>query len=99
MSAADPRKTWPTKAFNLLTGLRFADVSPEAKRALLDETLQAMIRSEAGARVFTKPYIPKSVLAEMSPEEREAAMRLTALQNMLARTARQEVKKRAAGKR
>ncbi len=51
------------------------------------------------ARVFAKPYIPKSVLAEMPPEEREAAMRLTALQNMLARTARQEAKKRRAGKR
>ena len=91
----DPRKGMAVKAFNLLTGLRFADVSPEAKRALLDETLQAMIRSKAGARVFAKPYIPKSALAEMSPEEREAAMRLTALQNMLSRTAREEAKKRA----
>ena len=56
-------------------------------------------RLKSVARVFAKPYIPKSALAEMTPEEREAAMRLTALQNMIARIARQEAKKRAAGKR
>jgi len=89
-TAFDPRKSLGVKAMNLMTGARFADVSPEAKRALLDETLQKMIRSTAGARVFTKPYIPKSVLAEMPEDERLEALRLTALQNMLSRQLREE---------
>ena len=90
----DPRKGWGAVALNLLTGARIVDVPPAARRAVLDEALQAMIRSKAGAKVFSKAYVPKAALAAMDPAERKAAEQLQALSNMMAREARAEAKQR-----
>lgn len=92
-TALDPRKNLPTAALNLLTGLRFSDVRPEAQDAKLREMLQAA-EKELGAKSFQRTYFPKEDLAQMSPQDRAAATEQQILMNMLADRAKKRAEKK-----
>jgi hypothetical protein len=78
----------PAALANLLTGVRFTDVSPAAQDALLRDTASKIMR-DTGAKTFEKVYFPEDVLAGMSPEEQKAATQLMALKTLLASRAKE----------
>ena len=83
----DTRKDWKDKTAAIGSGVRVTDVSPAAQDALLRESL-ARMEKEVGGKTFTKMYIPDDVKAKMSATERDAALKMEALMNTLARRAK-----------
>lgn len=74
----DPRKDAATKAANLATGVRVADISPaEQKRAIRNRALEQMLGMNA--RTFERVYFSADDKADMAPDERYAAARYEAL--------------------
>ncbi len=92
----DTRKTLADKAVALGSGVRVSDVSPAAQDALLRESLARMEKA-VGGKTFTKMFIPDDVKAKMSPAELQAALKMEALMNTLAKRAkeRREAKENA----
>jgi hypothetical protein len=80
---------------NLLTGVRVTDVSPGAKDAIVRDLLNAQMKA-TGARAFERINFTKADLAEMAPNEREAALELQALANKLVRDAKERGKAKKA---
>jgi hypothetical protein len=80
--ATDTRKSTGDKALGLLSGVRVQDISPQARAAILRERSDQVIM-ELGAQDFVRTYIPDSILAAMSPEEKQKALRWQALQKKL----------------
>lgn len=81
--ATDTRKDAKDKAIALLTGVRVTDVSPQSRAAILRERSDN-IMLEMGGRDYVQTYIPESVLASLSPEEKQKALRWAALRKKLA---------------
>lgn len=84
----DSRKGVVPKLLNTLTGLRVTDVSPGSKDAIVRELLQREMK-DTGAAAFERIYFRKEDLARMSPEQRDAAIKLQALGNILAKRAKE----------
>jgi hypothetical protein len=82
-----PRKTLSQVLPNVLTGLRITDVPKHIQDALLREEGEEIMRAELGAKTFAKTYIPKDVLATMSPSQRLQAEKWNAVMRILARRA------------
>jgi hypothetical protein len=83
----DTRKDPLTKAANLLSGVRIADISPGAQdRATLEKVTQAL--KAGGARTFSSTSIPADRLAAMSPAERDLAEKLIELKKTIAKRGR-----------
>ncbi len=76
----DPRKSIPSLAANLLTGVRVSDVSPGAQDAILRQRADALLK-QVGGRTFTRTYLPES--ADLSSEEQGLAEQLAELQRLL----------------
>lgn len=91
----DPRKGWIAALLNTLTGARVTDVPQRTRDALLRERVELLMKGVPGSKAFSRTYIPKSVLAEMGPEERKAAMQLQSVLNKLAASARERAKEEA----
>lgn len=85
--AFDPRKTVMQKLGALGTGMRVTTVSPGSQDAVLRENATALMR-EMGGKAFERIYIPDSVLATMSPAERDQAEQWMALMRFLAKRAK-----------
>jgi hypothetical protein len=81
----DPRKHLLSKAANLLTGARVADVSPGAQDAILRSRANAVFK-EIGGREFRRSYIPDE--ERLSPENRDLAGGLKELLAELAKRQR-----------
>jgi len=78
----DPRKNAATKAVNLGTGVHLTDVSP----ASMDRELRnrvARVEKQLGGRVFSSAYIPKDVIASLSPEKKALVAQLKSLDSLL----------------
>ncbi len=73
---------------NTLTGVRVTDVSPGAKDALVRDLLTDAMK-DADAATFERVYFRKEDLDKMSPAEKEEAMKLQALANLLAKRAKE----------
>ena len=86
-TATDTRKTAADKAANLLTGFKVTTVPERTKDAILREGLAERMRS-LGARSFTRNYFPKQMIQRMPPDQKQAALEFQALNNMLAKRAR-----------
>lgn len=97
--ATDRRKGIGAKAFNLLTGGRITDVSPGAQASLLQEALHREMK-DAGGKSFTRVFFSKEDLAAMPPADRAKAVRLNALNKLLATQAkvRSDARKAASSK-
>lgn len=96
---SDPRKSALDLLLANTTGVRVTDVSPAAQDAILrDRAVEVM--KDLGAKSFARTYFSKEELAAMSPEEREQAEKLQALQTALATRAkkRRKAKELAAAK-
>jgi hypothetical protein len=91
----DTRKSALDKAIALGSGINFSDVSPAAQDAQLREALTRM-EKVLGGKTFTKAFIPEDVKAAMSPAERDAALKMESLMNVLNRRAHERAKERAA---
>lgn len=78
----DPRKSVPTRLSNILTGVKQTDVSPASQDRELRRRVQR-IEKALGAKTFTETYLPKDVLAELSPVEAQQAAQLSALKKLL----------------
>ena len=107
-TATDPRKALgdsglkglipgPAAAMNLLTGMRFSDVSPGAQDAILREATKDVIKGTPGSRVFERVFFSKADLAKMGPEEQRRALQLQAVMGMLAERAKERAKEQAKG--
>jgi hypothetical protein len=86
-TATDRRKGPISRGFNLLTGAKVTDVSPQAQERELRNLLNKAIK-ETGGRTFSTQYLPEDILAEMTPEQRAAAEQYLALNQMLAQRAK-----------
>ncbi len=84
----DSRKGAIARSFNLLTGGRITDVSEGAQASMLQEALHREMK-DAGGKAFTRVFFSKEDLAAMSPAEREKAVRLNALNKLLATEAKE----------
>lgn len=82
-TATDPRKGIPTKAANLLTGLRFTDVSPQAMDMEVQRRASQIERSLLGGRSFTRSFVPKDRQAEYTTKEQAMAAELKELRRLL----------------
>jgi hypothetical protein len=80
-------------AINLLTGARVTDVSPGRQDAIVRDLLTSRMKG-AGARAFERVNFTKDDLAKMSPEERETALQLQGLANVLARRSKERAAER-----
>jgi hypothetical protein len=80
-------------AINLLTGARVTDVSPGSKDAIVRDLLTSRMKG-AGARAFERVNFTKEDLAKMSPQERETALQLQGLANVLARRSKERAAER-----
>lgn len=76
---SDPRKGLGTQAMQFLTGLRVADVSPAVQERTLAEKAEHLLKQFPESRQYAKTYIPVDAMAEMTPEERLAALQYQAL--------------------
>ncbi len=76
----DPRKSPPSLALNLLTGVRVSDVSPGAQDAILRQRADALLK-EIGGRTFTRTYVPEQ--ANLSSAEQGLAEQLAELKRLL----------------
>jgi len=94
-TATDPRKGLLGRAANLGTGFRISDVSPGAQDTILRERAEVLMK-ELGAKTFQRTYFPKERLETMSPNQLLKAMELQALQNELARRAKERKAAKAA---
>jgi hypothetical protein len=83
----DPRKDLATKGFNLLTGLRISDVSPEASESIVRERMMNLMK-DLGSKEFVRPYFPQEMMDSMSPEQQLERMQLQAMINELANRAK-----------
>jgi hypothetical protein len=100
-TAFDPRKRegmlgTPGLAARLLTGVRTQQVSPQAREAILKESLAAMMR-DMDARVFTKRYFPQDVKDKMTLEDLARAEALEAEMKRMAEEAKARAKAQKAG--
>lgn len=87
------RTPGPATLFNLLSGIRVTDVSPGSRDAIVRDLLNREMK-DTGASVFERVSFTKEDLAKMSPEERENAIRLQALANVLARRSKERKRER-----
>ena len=94
----DPRKGATAKATNLLSGLRLSDISEAARSATLQQRVDEILNSFPQTRQFTRTYIPKDRLSEMSEEDRVEAQRMLELLDMLAERRREVAQQRKAKK-
>jgi hypothetical protein len=78
---------------NTLTGLRVTDVSPGSKDAIVRDLLESRMKG-AGAKAFERVYFSKEQLAQMSPEDRQVALELQGLANVLARRTKERAAER-----
>ena len=85
----DPRKGLLGTAANLGTGFRVSDLPPRTQEALLREAAESAIMEIPGGKTFRNVYLPKELIATMSPEQREQAELLMSLKSMLAKRARE----------
>jgi hypothetical protein len=88
---SDPRKSWSAAALNTLTGARVTDVSQRSQEGQVGQELRALMKA-AGAKDFENVYFSKAQLADMSPDQQMAAMRMQALKNMMAKRQRDRAK-------
>jgi len=84
----DPRKSITAKAANVLTGLRFYDVSPAIEESLIRESVEQRLRDTGVAKAFTRTYIPSDVLSTMPPAQQKKAKQALAMLTLLARRAK-----------
>lgn len=84
----DTRKNAPTIAANVLTGVRFADVSPANRDAIIRERAQAFERRNLGANLFETTYVPDWLEAQLSDSERAMLERINAMKRELVRRRR-----------
>jgi hypothetical protein len=94
-TATDPRKGLLGRAANLGTGFRISDVSPGSQDTILRERAEVLMK-ELGAKTFQRTYFPEERKEKMSPNQLLKAMELQALQNELARRAKERKAARAA---
>jgi hypothetical protein len=87
------RTPGPATLFNLLSGVRVTDVSPGSRDAIVRDLLNREMK-DTGASVFERVSFTKADLAKMSPEERENAIKLQALANVLAKRAKERKRER-----
>jgi hypothetical protein len=78
---------------NTLTGLRVTDVSPGSKDAIVRDLLESRMKG-AGAKAFERVYFSKEQLAQMSPEDRQVALELQGLANVLAKRTKERAAER-----
>lgn len=78
----DTRKGVVAKGFNLGTGLRVADVSPDRTDSTIANLAHEQMK-ELGARSYENVYLPKDVIEDMSDGDRESARLYNALIKML----------------
>ena len=76
---------------NTLTGFKLNDVSERAQDAILREKTTDLMKS-MGAKSFTREYIPKELLAVVSPEQRVKLLQIKAIQNELAARSKERKK-------
>lgn len=87
----DKRKDWVAAGLNTMTGLRVADVSPDAQQALLTDQVQQLMK-ESGGRAFTGMYFPQDM--ELDSHQQALKALLTKL-NKTSRARREQRKKEA----
>ena len=87
------RTPGPATLFNLLSGIRVTDVSPGSRDAIVRDLLNREMK-DTGASVFERVSFTKEDLAKMSPTERENAIKLQALANVLARRSKERKRER-----
>ena len=80
-------------AINLLTGARVTDVSPGSKDAIVRDLLNSRMKA-TGARAFERINYTKEDLAKMSPSERETALQLQGLANVIVRRSKERAAER-----
>lgn len=77
------------QAMNLLTGVRVTDVTPAARRAVIDQAADEMLK-EFGGREFKRMWIPQEALEGLSPTEAAQLKRWMALKRVTSEEAKQE---------
>ena len=83
----DPRKGPGIKASNLLTGIKFSDVSQSAQdRELMNRVSQ--IERSMGGRTFSISYLPKDKKEELTPQQQADYRMLADLKKLLAQRSR-----------
>jgi len=71
-TAVDPRKDLPTRAMNLLTGLRVGTYNVEMQKAIdLQKASEQMLEENPLIRKFTAPYVPKALEGQVTPETQQ----------------------------
>jgi hypothetical protein len=56
-TATDPRKEYPARALNILTGAKLTDVSPQARDRVLSDRIHELVQ-ERGGSIAQVPYLP-----------------------------------------
>jgi len=79
----DTRKDPLSKAANLLSGVRVADISPAAQDSALLNRVNSLLK-DSGARQFATSYIPQDRLDRLSPQQRELVAQLEELKKLIA---------------
>lgn len=90
-TATDPRKGWGALAANLLSGARVVDVSPAQQEGIQRELASEAMRL-GGAHQFARTYFTDQDKAAMTASQRQEAEKLNALQNLLAKKAKERGK-------
>ncbi len=94
---SDPRKGILGNLMMQTTGLRFTDISPAAQEATLRQRAAELMK-EMGARTFEKVYFDKDEIPNLPEEDQETAVKLNALQRLLARKASARARLAEAGR-
>lgn len=78
-------------AVNLLTGVKFSDISPAASDAVLRDQADAAMR-ELGAQSYNITRFSKAQIEAASPEQREIMQRFNRIKDILQRRSRERKK-------
>lgn len=98
-TVTDSRKHDLAGLANILSGVRVADISPQAQDAQIREATQAALK-KLGSRTFQKVFVPEEIRDKMDPSELRAVAELESLLNELARRTktRKEQKEKSNGR-
>ena len=81
-TVTDPRKGAVAKAANTLSGMQITDVPAASIDHMLSQEIADRMR-DIGGKGFTKTYFSEADLKKMPPQQRQQAMELMYIQNLL----------------
>ena len=83
----DSRKSWPTRAAQLLTRMRSVTIPTSVRDSMIRDELERIMLEQLPGQEFSKVYVPQEVAAYLSPREQQLARDLEALYGILSERA------------